>query len=341
MARCLQLAGLAVGLVAPNPMVGAVLVYKDQIIGEGYHQTYGGGHAEVNCLNSVAESDREFIPKSTLYVSLEPCAHFGKTPPCADLIIQEKIQQVVVACRDPFEKVNGRGIQLLKAAGIIVREGLLEVEALEINKRFFGFHKNKRPYIFLKWAQTADGFIAGSDHRPLKISNGCSDRWVHKMRSAEAAIMVGTQTALKDNPYLTTRLWTGTDAVRIVIDKQLRIPVDAAIYNNSSRVVVLNQVGDETVGNTRLVKFPEGDDVLGFLMNYLHQENINSLVVEGGNILLRSFLDAGLWDEAVVITNKTLYIKNGIPAAPIPQTGLNATINYGTDIIQVFKNKQR
>jgi diaminohydroxyphosphoribosylaminopyrimidine deaminase/5-amino-6-(5-phosphoribosylamino)uracil reductase len=338
MVRCLQLARLGVGWVAPNPMVGAVLVYDGNIIGEGCHEVYGGPHAEVNCINSVAEENKRFISQSTLYVSLEPCAHFGKTPPCAGLIINERIPHVVVACRDPFEKVNGRGIDLLQAAGVNVREGVLEAEAQELNKRFFSFHKNKRPYIILKWAQTADGFIAGTDHQPLKISNELSNRWVHKMRSAEAAIMVGTTTALNDNPSLTTRLWSGKNPMRIVIDKELRLPREATLYNNSSQVVVLNFLKNDKDGHIRLLKISPGDDLLVFLMNYLYTENISSLVVEGGSVLLQSFLDAGLWDEAVVITNQALNIRDGIPAVTMAREGLKETFHFGDDNIGIFKN---
>ncbi len=341
MDRCLQLARLGLRLVSPNPMVGAVLLYEGNIIGEGYHQVYGGPHAEVNCLNSVAEKNKQLISQSTLYVSLEPCAHFGKTPPCASLIIKEKIPQVVIACRDPFEKVNGRGIELLQAAGILVKEAVLEAEARELNKRFFCFHKNKRPYIFLKWAQTADGFIAGSNRQPLKISNELSNRWVHKMRGAEDAIMIGTTTALTDNPSLTTRLWTGSNPVRIVIDKDLRISRDSALFTDSSEVIVLNLLKEETEGHIKFVKIPQGNDLLDFLMSYLYSAHISSLVVEGGSVLLQSFLDAGLWDEAMVITNQALYIQDGIPAVPIPEEGLTETLIYCDDNIRVFKNMRQ
>lgn len=338
MERCLQLARLGAGYVAPNPMVGAVLVYKDLIIGEGYHQSYGEPHAEVNCLASVTEINRPFIPHSTLYVSLEPCAHFGKTPPCADLVIKNQISKVVIACRDSFEKVNGRGIERLQEAGIQVIEGVLEKEALELNKRFFCFHKNRRPYIYLKWAQTADGFIAGSNSQALKISNDLSNRWVHRLRSSEAAIMVGTNTALQDNPSLTTRLWHGLNPVRVVIDKLLKIPRSSALLDDSSQLIILNFVKEEIAGHIHYVKLQPDENILVKLMRVLFEKAINSLIVEGGTVLLKSFLDAGLWDEAVIITNSSLNIREGIRAPSLTTGVLMQKIHYGNDIIRVFKN---
>src|SRR5690606_9876485 len=213
MRRCLELASLGAGQVAPNPMVGAVLVHNDRIIGEGFHKRFGEAHAEVNCINSVNENDRDLIPGSTIYVSLEPCAHFGKTPPCADLIIHERIPRCIVALRDPFPDVNGKGIEKLLAAGVDVKVGILEDEARELNKRFFRFHINHRPYIILKWAQTADGYIGAGEGQRLLISNEYSNRLVHRWRSEEAAILVGTRTAELDNPALTTRLWPGSSPV--------------------------------------------------------------------------------------------------------------------------------
>ncbi len=340
MARCLQLAWLGAGFVAPNPMVGAVLVYQNQVIGEGYHRVYGSAHAEVNCINSVEEGNKKFIPASTLYVSLEPCAHFGKTPPCADLIIKQQIPRVVIACRDPFEQVNGRGIGLLQQNGIQVSEGILKDQALELNKRFFCLHTKKRPYIFLKWAQTADGFIAGNDSRPLKISNDFSNRWVHKMRSTEAAIMIGTSTALTDNPTLSTRLWPGRNPLRVVIDKQLKIPAGAAIFDNSSPVIVFNALKNEVTGHIRYVKVSPSDEILPVLIRVLYESQVSSLIVEGGSVLLQSFLDAGLWDEMLVITNTTLRIQKGIAAVPLPISEPAAELRYGQDHIQVFKNAQ-
>ena len=231
MHRCLELAQLAAGNTAPNPMVGSVLVHNDKIIGEGYHQVYGQAHAEVNCISSVKPEHQGLIPQSTIYVSLEPCAHFGKTPPCADLIIKHQIPKVVVGCRDPFVQVNGKGIEKLQAAGIEVTVGVLEKECKELNKRFFTFHTEHRPYIILKWAQTADLKIAAEDYGRVLISNAQSNRIVHKWRSEEMAILVGTNTALFDDPELNTRLWPGGHPIRLVVDMNLRLPSSLKLFN--------------------------------------------------------------------------------------------------------------
>lgn len=231
MQRCLQLAQLAAGHTAPNPMVGAVLVHDGVIIGEGYHKQYGGPHAEVNCINSVAEEHKHLIPSSFIYVSLEPCAHYGKTPPCADLIIRNKIPKVVVGCRDPFKQVDGKGIEKLVNAGIDVTVGVLEKECRQVNRRFFTFHTQHRPYVLLKWAQTGDGKIASYSEERLLISNDISNKLVHKWRSEEAAILVGTNTALMDNPSLTNRLWSGKSPIRLVIDMDLRLPKHLQLFN--------------------------------------------------------------------------------------------------------------
>ncbi len=231
MHRCIELARLAAGRAAPNPMVGSVLLFEDRIIGEGYHQQYGQAHAEVNCINSVKEEDKHLIEKSVIYVLLEPCAHFGKTPPCADLIIKHKIPTVVIGCRDPFEQVDGKGIEKLNNAGIKVITGVLENECKELNKRFFTFHINKRPYIILKWAQSKNQKIANADFSRVLITSALSNRLVHKWRSEEAGIMVGTKTALQDNPALNTRHWTGPDPLRLVVDMNLRLPSDLQIFD--------------------------------------------------------------------------------------------------------------
>src|SRR5437868_6012424 len=230
MHRCLELAKLAAGNVAPNPMVGAVLVHEEKIISEGYHKQFGEPHAEVNCINNVKEEDKHLIEKSTLYVSLEPCSHFGKTPPCTDLIIKNKIPKVVIGCVDIYKEVHGRGIKKLQDAEVEVVTGILEKECIELNKRFFTFHEKYRPYIILKWAESANGKI-GIDTERVLISNEYSDRLVHKWRSEEAAILIGTNTALKDDPSLTTRLWQGNNPVRLVIDMDLRLPSHLKIFN--------------------------------------------------------------------------------------------------------------
>ncbi|MBO9572642.1 MAG: bifunctional diaminohydroxyphosphoribosylaminopyrimidine deaminase/5-amino-6-(5-phosphoribosylamino)uracil reductase RibD, partial [Chitinophagaceae bacterium] len=242
MRRCIELAQLAAGHVAPNPLVGAVLVHKDKIIGEGYHHVYGGPHAEVNCINSVPPESKHLISSSVLYVSVEPCAHYGKTPPCADLIIRSRIPAVVIGCRDPFKDVNGKGIEKLQAAGINVILDILEKECRELNKRFLTFHTLHRPYIILKWAQTADKKIGNYGNNRLHITNDTTNRLVHKWRSEEAAIMVGTNTAAADNPQLTNRLWEGRSPTRIIIDYDLRLPHSLNVFDKSVKTIVFNTI---------------------------------------------------------------------------------------------------
>ena len=242
MNRCLQLAELAAGNVSPNPMVGAVLVYEDKIIGEGYHEKYGEAHAEVNYINSVKENQEHFIDKSTLYVSLEPCAHYGKTPPCADLIIKNNIKKVIIGCKDIYKEVAGRGIKKLQDAGVETVTGVLEKACFELNKRFFTFHERYRPYIILKWAQSVNGKTGAKNSDRLLISNDYTNRLVHKWRSEEASILIGTNTALKDNPSLTTRLWQGKNPVRIIIDRELQLPSKLNVFNNESKTIIFNLI---------------------------------------------------------------------------------------------------
>lgn len=324
MHRCLQLAKLGAGNVAPNPMVGAVLVYKNTIIGEGYHQQYGQAHAEVNCINSVSEANQSFILKSTLYVSLEPCAHYGKTPPCADLIIKNKIPDVVVACRDSYEEVAGKGIQKLQQAGINVTLGILEKEALELNKRFFTYHTKQRPYIILKWAQSGDAKIAHRDFSAVKISNDVTNRLVHKWRSEETAILVGPNTALHDNPSLTTRLWKGNSPVRLVIDLQLKLPMSLHLFDGAVKTIVFNQVKHEEKNSVTFYRLASGEDIIAGLLNALYELKIQSVMVEGGAKLLQSFIDQNYWDEARVITNEQLMIDGGVEA---PELKNNSLVN--------------
>ena len=342
MYRCLQQASYGAGYVAPNPMVGAVLVFNGEIIGEGYHKKYGEAHAEVNCISSVKEEDRELISQSILYVSLEPCNHFGKTPPCSDLIIKSGIKKVVVGCRDPFEQVNarlndpvgqGKGIEKLKTAGVEVMEGILEDECKELNKRFFTFHTKHRPYIILKWAESADNKIAASPppeevisedsaYSRLFISNEHTNRLVHKWRSEEASILVGTNTALADNPELTTRLWPGPSPTRLVVDLNLRLPADLKIFNSAQRTIIFNKIKQEENGNLFYYKLKEHEGLVYQIANALYELKIQSVLVEGGARLLQSFIDADLWDEARVIKNGKFKIKNGL-AAPVLSLSVN------------------
>jgi len=323
MERCLELAKLGAGAVAPNPMVGAVLVHHDRIIGEGWHKKFGEAHAEVNCIASVKEEDRAFIAQSVLYVSLEPCSHFGKTPPCTELIIRNKIPTVVIGCRDPFKEVDGKGIEKLKAAGIEVVMGVLEQECKELNKRFFLFHTQQRPFIILKWAQTADGKMAPPtpargdlvrSPQRLLISNEYSNRLVHKWRSEEAALLVGTNTALLDDPELTTRLWPGNSPVRLVIDLNLRLPVSLKLFNGAVKTIVFYTIKKEEKKNLIYYKLEDGKKLLPQLLTALYELNIQSVLVEGGATLLQSFIAEGTWDEARIITNEKLFITNGLDA---------------------------
>ncbi len=316
MFRCIELARKGAGYVAPNPMVGAVLVQDDRIIGEGWHQRYGEAHAEVGAIGLATQSGlTNSTSNTTLYVSLEPCAHFGKTPPCADLIIRTGIPKVVIGCRDPFEAVNGKGIEKLKAAGIVVVEGVLENECRELNKRFFTFHEKKRPYIILKWAQTADGFMAGVPGAPrLLISNEYSNKKVHQWRSEEAGILVGTNTALQDDPELTNRLWTGPSPVRLVLDMDLRLPSSLKLFNGQQKTIVFNSLKSEEKHNLIYYRLDKNKSLISQLMDALYQLNIQSVLVEGGRQLLDTFIKSGSWDEARVIINKDLRTGAGLPA---------------------------
>jgi diaminohydroxyphosphoribosylaminopyrimidine deaminase/5-amino-6-(5-phosphoribosylamino)uracil reductase len=336
MQRCIELARKGAGFVAPNPMVGAVLVYKDRIIGEGYHQQYGQAHAEVNCINAVKEDDKEYISRSMMYVSLEPCTHFGKTPPCADLIIQHKIPKVIIGCRDPFKEVDGKGIEKLKEAGIDVQTGILEKECRELNKRFFTFYTQHRPYIILKWAQTADRKIANGTER-LLISNELSNRLVHKWRSEEAAILVGTNTALADDPSLTTRLWNGPSPVRLVIDMSLRLPSSLKVFNQETRTIVFNTIKHEEDDNMLYYQVTEDVSLVHQVLNALYQLKIQSVLIEGGARLLQSFMDEGMWDEIRMITNRQLTVGSGLAAPIFDHARKEEEFELADDIIEIYK----
>lgn len=336
MQRCLQIAQLGEGNVAPNPMVGAVLVHNDIIIGEGYHMQFGKAHAEVNCINSVADANKQFIANSTLYVSLEPCTHFGKTPPCTNLIINYKIPTVVIGCSDQYHEVNGKGIEKLKAAGIKVITGILEEKARAINKRFFTFYQLQRPYIILKWAQSKDRLIANTDFSSVQISNEYSNKLVHKWRSEEAAIMVGTNTALHDNPSLTTRLWQGKNPVRVVIDKKLQLPACHHLFSGEANTIIFNNIKNEVTDTVNYCKLDELQPALPQILHHLFEQKIQSMLVEGGSVLLQSFIDNGLWDEARVITNQKKIIGNGIAAPVLMNQVLLRTKNLDSDTIDYY-----
>ena len=325
MLRCLELAQLGKGNAAPNPMVGAVLVYNGRIIGEGWHRQYGEAHAEVNCIESVKQEDRHLIPESTMYVSLEPCAHYGKTPPCALRLVHEKVKKVIICNTDPFEKVGGKGIEILQQAGIETETGVLEDEGLWLNRRFFCYHRQKRPYIILKWAQTANGFIAPADRTRLQISNTHSSQLVHKWRTEEAAILVGYQTALHDNPQLTARGWHGRQPLRLVLDRTLSLPATHHLLDNSVDTWIINEVQEAENGRSIQVHLPFNEALLPSLLQKLYDAGKTSLIVEGGAQLLQSFINLGLWDEARVFTVPKL-LAAGI-AAPL-LSGANAPHSF-------------
>ena len=320
MQRCIDLARLGAGSVSPNPMVGAVIVHENKIIGEGYHRVYGQSHAEVNAINLVYEkykNAKELLKQSSIYVNLEPCAHTGKTPPCADLIISNEIPRVVIGCRDPFSEVNGKGIEKLKSAGIDVIEGVLSEECSTLNKRFFTLIQKQRPYIILKWAQTADAYFAPEDRSQKWISSASAKQLVHRWRSEEDAVLVGKNTALADNPRLNTREWSGNNPIRIIIDKRLELPQNLNVFDQSQDTIVFNNRKTDIVGRIKYLELENFDTLLPQMIAYqLYLMDIQSLIVEGGAETLNSFIKADLWDEARVFTSSALWNK-GIPAPNI------------------------
>ena len=347
MYRCVQLAEAGVGHVAPNPVVGAVLVHGNRIIGEGWHRQYGMPHAEVNCIASVKKDDLHLIDKSVMYVSLEPCAHYGKTPPCADLIVQHRIPRVVIGCRDPFREVNGKGIEKLAAAGIADTTGVLEKECRQLNKRFFTFHEQRTPYIILKWAQSSDGAIAQADGTAVQISNAYSSRLVHRWRSEEAAILVGTRTALLDDPALTVRLWQGRNPLRLVVDRGLKLPASLRLFDDSAPTVVFNEIkgtlssdGNNvfTGADNWFYRIKSDINVIDELMSALFHLNIQSVLVEGGARLLQSFVNESRWNEARIITNETLRIPGGIKAPELARAQKVKEEHLFSDRIEHYTN---
>ncbi len=338
MQRCLQLAQKAQGMTYPNPMVGCVIVHQGRIIGEGYHNKAGSPHAEVNAIHSV--KDQSLLKESTLYVNLEPCAHYGRTPPCSLLIIEKQIPRVVIGCVDSFSEVAGKGIEMMKAKGIEVLVGVCEAEARELNRRFFTFHEKRRPYIILKWAQSADGFldaIRGADVKPVWLTNEWARKYVHKQRSEEMAILIGTNTALLDNPSLTVRQWCGAQPLRVLIDRNLRLPPDLTLFTDGHPTLVVNAIKTETQGNTSYAKIDFSMDFEGELLDLLHQHGIQSLIVEGGRVTLSSFIDKGLWDEAFVYEGG-VELHNGIPAPRLNQNR-EEIITLSDSRLSIYRNR--
>ena len=342
--RCIELAKNGLGTTYPNPLVGSVIVYNDKIIGEGWHKKAGEPHAEVNAINSV--KDKSLLSKATIYVSLEPCSHFGKTPPCADLIVTHKIPNVIIGTVDPNEKVAGKGIAKLLEAGINVTVGILEEKCNDLNKRFFTFHHEKRPYIILKWAETADGFIAPSklseqvQHdklKPIWITNKYSRQLVHKWRTEEQAILVGTQTVLDDNPVLNARDYSGHNPVRIVLDKSGKIDTKFHVKDNSIKTIILtenkNLLSSE---NCMYEKCQFNENLIENILGILSKHSIQSVIIEGGSKTLQSFIDKGLWDEARIFKGKKLFEKG--TKAPIITGKIVTTTIILKDQLTILKH---
>lgn len=315
--RCIQLARNGMCNAAPNPMVGAVIVHNDRIIGEGYHARCGEGHAEVNAIRSV--KDESLLQESTIYVSLEPCSHYGKTPPCADLIIRKGIPRVVVGCVDPFSLVSGRGIQKLKDAGIDVKVGVLEAECRQLIKRFVTFNTQQRPYITLKWAESADGFIDinREEGQPVVLSTPITSMYVHKQRAEHHAILVGRRTALLDNPSLTTRNWYGKNPVRLVIDKELTLPTSLKLFDGSAPTWVFTAQDKASTSQVTYFKLDFSRSILPQILQKLYENKLQALLVEGGSRLLQSFIDEGLWDE-IYTEHSAKVLENGVKGPVIP-----------------------
>jgi len=335
MKRCLDLAILGSGYVAPNPLVGSVIVLEDKIIGEGFHERYGKNHAEVNAINSVL--DKSTISSGTLYVNLEPCAHTGKTPPCTELILKWGIKKVVIANYDPNPVVNGQGVKILKRNGVDVITNILHNEGAFLNRRFFTWHLKKRPYIILKWAQTADGFIApaGTSGKSL-ISNISSRTLVHKWRSEEQAILVGKNTALNDDPRLNVRLWKGNNPVRVIFDPQLLLPENLHIFDGTQQTLILNNKISKQSGKIRFIKIPPARNITNEICNVLYSENLQSVIVEGGSSILNQFIESGNWDEARVFVSPGIMSKG--TEAPVFHFSSVTKIELNGDTLQYYYN---
>ncbi len=339
MTRALELATLGRGFVSPNPLVGCVIVYDDRtgprIIGEGWHQRYGESHAEVNAMQSVRADDEHLLPEATVYVTLEPCSHYGKTPPCADLLIAKQVRGVVVCNDDPNPLVAGRGLAKLRAAGISVDTGILVEQGRELNRRFFTQMEQQRPYIILKWAETSDGFMGGPGGQPVAISGPLAQHLVHRWRTEEPAIMVGTNTARNDNPRLNARLWSGPNPTRIVIDKTGQLPLDLHLFDGSQQTICYTNQPARTLGNTTFAQLSEKAELLPQLMADLHKRGIQSVLVEGGAGLLNSLIKWGLWDEMRVFRNPKM-LREGV-TSPNVQGQLVSREMIGNDELSVYR----
>ncbi len=337
MRRCIQLAKNGLGTTYPNPLVGSVIVYENKIIGEGWHRQSGMPHAEVNAINSV--KNKQLLRNATIYINLEPCSHTGKTPPCANLIIEKQIKNVVIGCKDPNPKVAGNGIQLLKKSGLKVTCGILENECEHLNKRFFSFFLKKRPYIILKWAETLDGFISPNEKKekkPVWISNKNSRQLVHQWRAEEQAILVGTQTVVEDNPSLNTRDWYGNSPICILIDKSLRISKDHKVYKNNSKTIVITEKQSKNKKNQFFESINFNSSIANQIGAILYSHGIQSVIIEGGAQTLQTFIDENLWDEARVFSGPITF-NNGTKAPIVSGTTLTTT-KIKQDILNLIIN---
>ncbi|HTB07540.1 MAG TPA: bifunctional diaminohydroxyphosphoribosylaminopyrimidine deaminase/5-amino-6-(5-phosphoribosylamino)uracil reductase RibD [Bacteroidia bacterium] len=338
MHRCFELAVRGLGRVAPNPMVGCVIVGDNGVIGEGSHEFFGGPHAEINALNSV--ENKADLQDATLYVNLEPCAHHGKTPPCADAIIASGIKNIVIGCADPNPEVKGKGIEKLTQAGCNVTTGVLEKDCQEVNKRFFVYHERNRPFIILKWAQTSDGFIdrkRTKEESPAKITQDEAEIMVHMWRAQEQAIMVGTHTVIMDNPKLNVRKAHGNSPTRIILDRTLRIPTNSNVFDKSAPTLIFTEQQNISNNGVEYVSVPFDGKLLQNMLTELHKRGIQSVIIEGGEKLLKSFIDKDLWDEAKVFySNKTLGEGVMAPSFPFPSKG---EIRIGDDTLILYRNR--
>jgi diaminohydroxyphosphoribosylaminopyrimidine deaminase/5-amino-6-(5-phosphoribosylamino)uracil reductase len=333
MRRALDLASLGLGKVSPNPMVGCVVVHEDLIIGEGWHQEFGGPHAEVNALNTIQNAD--LLKESTVYVNLEPCSHFGKTPPCTDLLISSKVGKVVIGSQDPNPKVAGNGIKNLRQHGIDVTEGILKNESKDLNRRFFVNQIKNRPYVVLKWAQTKDGFIAREDNSSKWISTQESRKIVHKWRAEEDAILVGRKTVDFDNPRLTVRDWDGRNPVRVVIDPDNSLPNNCHVKDGTVQTLIYNYEENTEFENLTYIVIVKRNDFINAVLFDLMHRGLGSILIEGGAQTLQSFINSGLWDEARVFTSQSEFEK-GIPAPKLKIPAISSTASGG-DILEIFK----
>ena len=340
MKRCLELAAMGNGQVSPNPMVGCVIVKDGKIIGEGYHQHYGQSHAEVNAVNSVIKAYGDLAPSllkgATAYVSLEPCAHFGKTPPCADLLVHHQLAKVVIGNKDPFADVDGKGIAKLKTAGIEVITGVLEDECYQLNRRFFTRIKKQRPYIILKWARTANGYFAPKNTLQQWISGPLAKVLVHKWRSEEDAILIGKQTAIADNPQLSAREWPGSSPIRLLIDRNLEVPADAEIFNSVAKTVIFNEQKTDVINNIHYIQMEDMQYYLPQKIAFqLYLMDIQSVIIESGANILNQFITAGLWDEARVFSSASSW-DTGIHS-PLINGKITSVNQLGHDQLTIYE----